>query len=486
MTLQEPESGRESDEAPTEPRVLLFMPAGRNRELLTDALASDYRVESTTDVARLDEDFDCCIMDRRRLEAAIETIESRRAANPTFLPFLLLLDQEAADRSDAAIWEVVDDVVRLPVDQAELLSRIENLVERRLASLELLDRERKLQNTVEDLRTKEAAMDQAATGITIARIEEDGEAPLIYANQGFRELTGYDDVIGRDCRVLQGEDTDPTTTAELRAAIEAREAVSVDIINYRKNGQKFWNKLDIAPIETDDAAPHFVGFQADITERKIRERRLEVMNRVLSHNLRNKMNVIEGHSELIRLQLDDDVASGSLSVIEQTAAELLRLGESTRDIQRHLTPDPSAETRIEIGEQLRQLVGALKDRFPAAEIELALPADAVSVTVPGITQAIREAVVNAIKHNDSETPRVEIRVDQPSDEWLEIEIEDNGPGIPNREVEVLETGETDLRHADRLGIWMIYWIARRVGGSLTWSDAEPCGTTLVISVPRNP
>lgn len=487
MTLQDPESGSASGSAPTDPRILLFMPLGRNRELLAETLETDYRVDSTTDVAGLDEDFDCCIMDRRRLEDAIEPIESRQEeASPTFLPFLLLLDQQTADRTDASVWEYVDDVVSLPVDKPELSTRVENLVERRLRSVELVEREEQLESTIEDLRTKEAAMDQAPIGLTIARIEENGDAPLIYANEGFRELTGYDDVIGRDCRFLQGEDTDPETVAKLRAAIEAREAVSVDIVNYRKNGQKFWNKLDIAPIATDDPAPRYVGFQADITERKIRERRLEVMNRVLSHNLRNKMNVIEGHSELLRLQVGDDASTRSLSIIEETAADLLRLGESTRDIHQNLSPDPSEETRIEVGEQLRQLVGALHDRFPAAEIELSLPADAITVTVPGLIRAVEEAAVNAIKHNDSETPTVQIRVNERSDEWVDIEVEDDGPGIPHQEIEVLEAGETDLRHADRLGIWMIYWIAHRVGGSLTVSDAEPRGTIIVISVPRNP
>jgi PAS domain S-box-containing protein len=487
MTLQDPESGSASDYAPIDPRVLLFMSPGRNRELLADALGTEYRVDSTTDVAGLDEEFDCCIMDRSRLELARQAIETKReTASPAFAPFLLLLDQEAADRAEESVWELVDDIVAMPVHQPELLNRVENLVERRLRSVELVEREKRLESTIEDLRTKETAMDQAPMGITIARIEENGDAPLIYANDGLRELTGYEDVIGRDCRFLQGEDTDEATKAELRAAIEAREAVSVDIVNYRKNGQKFWNKLDIAPIATDDPAPCFVGFQADITERKIRERRLEVMNRVLSHNLRNKMNVIEGHSELIRSQLGDDVPSRSLSIIEQTAVELLRLGESTRDIHQNLSPDPSAESGLELGEQLRQLVGALDDRFPAAEIDLSLPADAGSVAVPGLIRAIKEAAVNAIKHNDSKTPRVDIRVNDRSDEWVKIEIEDDGPGIPGQEIEVLETGETDLRHADRLGIWMIYWIARRVGGSLTVSDAEPRGTIIEISVPRNP
>ena len=99
---------------------------------------------------------------------------------------------------------------------------------------------------------------------------------------------------------------------------------------------------------------------------------------------------------------------------------------------------------------------------------------------------MREAVDNAIKHNTSSTPAVEIRVTDRSEEWIDIEIEDNGPGIPDREIDVLDEGETRVYHADRLGIWLIYWIVSLAGGTLSVSNLDPRGTLLELAVPKNP
>lgn len=102
--------------------------------------------------------------------------------------------------------------------------------------------------------------------------------PIIYANNGFRALTGYDEeeVLGRNCRFLQGEDTDPGTIEKLRTAIRKKEPLSVEILNYKKNGQKFWNLLHIDPIYVEaDQQFYFAGIQKDITEFKNAEEKLD-------------------------------------------------------------------------------------------------------------------------------------------------------------------------------------------------------------------
>jgi len=99
--------------------------------------------------------------------------------------------------------------------------------------------------------------------------------------------------------------------------------------------------------------------------------------------------------------------------------------------------------------------------------------------------AIEEAVENAVKHNDSAEPVVEIRIHARSGGRIDVEIEDNGPGIPDQELEVLSQGETSLKHADRLGIWFMYWVVSRVGGTFSVTESEPRGSILTLSVPRH-
>ncbi|WP_280771358.1 PAS domain-containing protein [Salipaludibacillus daqingensis] len=106
--------------------------------------------------------------------------------------------------------------------------------------------------------------------------------PIIYANQGFTSLTGYsqEEVIGYNCRFLQGEGTDPATIDKLRDGIKKFEPVSVEILNYKKNGDSFWNLLHIDPIYLEDEGKHyFVGIQKDITDFKEAEEKIAKYNR---------------------------------------------------------------------------------------------------------------------------------------------------------------------------------------------------------------
>jgi PAS domain S-box-containing protein len=120
------------------------------------------------------------------------------------------------------------------------------------------------------LELKDRALAASAEGITIADAGQP-DNPLIYANQGFERLTGYsaDEVIGRNCRFLQGAGTDPATLDILRNAIRQKRSVTVQLLNYRKDGTPFWNRLAITPVR--DAAgqvTHFIGVQSDVTAEK--------------------------------------------------------------------------------------------------------------------------------------------------------------------------------------------------------------------------
>jgi len=461
------------------------MESGRNRELLLETLGERYGVSTTTDVETLATEFDCCVFDYGQFNRVAGTLQSKRdTADPVFLPFVLLVGEETPDSTTVEAREYVDDVIELPVKKAGLLSRIGNLVERRRTAAKLAQREAQLEQTVADLKLKERAIDAAPVGITISDPDRE-DNPLIYLNERFEALTGYSDVVGENCRFLQGEETDPETRAQLREAIDEQRPVSVDILNYRKNGQKFWNRVDIAPVHDDDGTvTNYIGFQMDITERKIRERRLEVLNRVLSHNLRNKMNVIEGHVSLLASEYDDEEQPDSLTEIKSTAANLMGLANTIREIEQVFSGTGSTEP-IDLTERLEQLVSAVEDRFPEATVDLTYPGDGpCRIDVAGFTAAIEEALENAVKHNDSADPVVEIRIHARSEAWIDVEIEDNGPGIPEQELDVLSKGETSLNHADRLGLWFMYWVVSRVGGSLSVTASEPRGSTLTLSVPR--
>jgi PAS domain S-box-containing protein len=118
-------------------------------------------------------------------------------------------------------------------------------------------------------------MEEAPVGIVVTDFTQD-DNPIVYANEAFTEITGYSnaETVGRNCRFLQGPETDPEPVARMRDAVDAGESVTVELRNYRKDGSQFWNRVSIAPLESDSEVTGFVGFQENISARKAREREL--------------------------------------------------------------------------------------------------------------------------------------------------------------------------------------------------------------------
>ncbi len=123
----------------------------------------------------------------------------------------------------------------------------------------------------------EKAMDYASEGITISDMRLPDE-PLVYANAGFERLTGYSraEILGKNCRFLQGGASDDGNARAIRGAIrEGREHVC-ELLNYRKDGSPFWNRLSLTPLRDESGAvTHYIGIQTDITERVLADGRLQ-------------------------------------------------------------------------------------------------------------------------------------------------------------------------------------------------------------------
>ncbi|MCG9682668.1 PAS domain S-box protein [Vibrio sp. Isolate23] len=120
------------------------------------------------------------------------------------------------------------------------------------------------------LEIQSRAIDSTATGITVADVRLP-DSPIIFTNKAFEELTGYtrDEVIGRNCRFLQGNDTEQPDIEKLRYAIANKVSCSVILKNYKKDGSLFYNNLRIDPVFNDDGElTHYIGVQTDITEIK--------------------------------------------------------------------------------------------------------------------------------------------------------------------------------------------------------------------------
>ena len=146
------------------------------------------------------------------------------------------------------------------VDDGRLVCTVRDETERR-------ERER-------ELELKERAMDEATVGIQITDPTREGN-PLVYVNDGFERMTGYtsEEVLGRNPRFLQSEDSDPEQVARLREAIDSEDPVSLELQNHRKDGTPYWSRISVTPVRDEaGTVTNYIGIQQDVTERKERTR----------------------------------------------------------------------------------------------------------------------------------------------------------------------------------------------------------------------
>ena len=116
--------------------------------------------------------------------------------------------------------------------------------------------------------------------------------PIVFANNAFCRLTGYarDEILGRNCRFLQGAETDPATVAAIRAAVAAPRSIEIDIRNHRKTGEPFWNRLLLAPVnDTQGKLAYFFASQLDVTVERERLSGLETRNAALTAEIAGRL-----------------------------------------------------------------------------------------------------------------------------------------------------------------------------------------------------
>ncbi len=235
----------------------------------------------------------------------------------------------------------------------------------------------------------------------------------------------------------------------------------------------------IAPIVADGEITGYVCTQTDVTDRLIDEERLRVLNRILRHNLRNDLNVAQGyiHDTVERLEGPGNIQD--LETALDSIEGLLSETEKARQLQTLLDQEHRRRTTVEAVHD--QLAAELGVRPVAADPAASPAAGATVLEIVG--QALAELVENALEHG-GDPAAVEVTVSQHDDNRVVWTVADEGPGIPEMERRVLDTGvETPLVHSQGVGLWTAHWLVEIAGGSILVEDNEPRGTRISLDVP---
>lgn len=333
-----------------------------------------------------------------------------------------------------------------------------------------------------ELRRFRRAIETAPHGIALT----DYDGTIEYVNPAFGEMTGYaaEEALGQTPELFRADATPNSRLKEMWATIFDSEVWEGYVLNQRASGEVYHALETVAPIPGADGEPEgFVGIQTDVTERVERERLVETLDRVLRHNLRNRLNVIQAHGTLLRGRGDNGV-DDHVETILRSADELLETTQKGREIVKFLS-QPARSRPVDAANVVRDAVATVRESHPDADVTVDAPESAQVTAVPELDRAVEELVANAIEHSDRETPTVTVSL-ATGPGHVEVQVADDGPGISEMEREILsETREIDqLYHGSGFGLWLVYWIVRQSGGEITIHDRAPRGTVVTLNLER--
>ncbi len=247
-----------------------------------------------------------------------------------------------------------------------------------------------------------------------------------------------------------------------------------------RDGQREF-RVRASPLGTATDPEGTVYLLRDVTDRRTREQQLQVLNRVLRHNLRNDLDSVRAFAEPVREGGVDAAEAAALGDRMTTGARrVLSVGETVARAD-HLLAERGGREPEPVAAVVGQSVDAAAKRHPDARVTYAGPADGDPARTDGpvLRAVLRELIDNAVTHGRQARVSVTRRAGAVS-----VAVADDGPGIPERERAVLLEGEeTQLRHGTGIGLWIVNWGVRELGGTIDFDERDAGGSVVTVTLP---
>jgi hypothetical protein len=341
------------------------------------------------------------------------------------------------------------------------------------------------------------AVDSARNGVVITDPNR-ADNPIIYTNPAFTEITGYsaEEILGQNCRFLQGEDRAQPVLSELRNAINEERSVTVVLRNYRKNGTRFFNELTISPVRNDQGQlVSFIGIQNDITARLEAEERISDFYAIVSHELRTPIAKIKSSLSVIadgEAGPISDTVRRFVEISSKSAESLWKLIENILDFKKLESGKfRLLRQRVSLAELVENVVAEFRPVANEASVELTCQCLAnphVNADGQRLVQVIENLVSNAVKFSP-EGAEVTVKVLRSNSNCARVEVCDQGPGISAQDLhklfekfQQLESPDRRLRGSTGLGLSVCKAIVEAHGGQVGVSSREGHGSTFWIEL----
>ncbi len=327
------------------------------------------------------------------------------------------------------------------------------------------------------------------------------DLPIEFINAGFTRITGYtqEDVLGVNCRLLQGPATDPRAKQHLRSAIERQEPVTTEIFNYRKDGTTFWNLTTVTPLrDASGTVVKYVGVQRDVTEAKLREREMVAAQRLtavgemtggIAHDFNNLLTAINGAAELLTHRLAND--ADSLALVEAICSASQRGTGQVRRLLGFTRTPLLARGPMDLRPLLNQLElmlrQSLRDNI-SLKVDLNPSARWIDAEPVQLEAALLNLVLNA---QDAIAADGEIRIDcrplvEQGQSMVELEVSDTGAGMDAATLaRIFEPFFTTkaVGRGSGLGLAMVSAFATALGGRVAVRSQVGKGSVFTLVLP---
>ncbi|MBK3398120.1 PAS domain-containing protein [Methylobacterium sp. IF7SW-B2] len=231
--------------------------------------------------------------------------------------------------------------------------------------------------------------------------------PIAFANRAFQDLTGYTqaELIGRNCRFLQGPETSRETVAELRQAVAERRAIATEILNYKRDGSPFWNGIFIGPV-FDEAGEivYFFASQLDVTRRRVSEQayrqaqKMEAIGQLtagLAHDFNNLLQVVTGNLELARGSVTSERAQRQLANAAGAAERGAKLTKQLLSFARKARLEPRPLNLNALVLAFAEVAESTLGRNVSVRLDLTPRLPAVTLDRTNLEMALLNVLINA-------------------------------------------------------------------------------------------
>ena len=308
----------------------------------------------------------------------------------------------------------------------------------------------------------------------------DGDPVVRSANPAFAGLVDAEDVRDRPLSAVRA-DLPAGIADALEPVSDPGEAVERDVSARTDAGERHY-LLKTVPYEGDDARRAFV-ILTDVTDVKQRETQLQVLYRILRHNLRNRTTVIQGTAEEIADRDETGEIAPLARRILDASRSLVDASETARTVQGVLERREPVES-VPVERVAADLTDSIARQHPALDVTVRTDTAGTVRYSEDLVTAVLELVDNAVEHGAAD-PTVEVALTDAPDGGVRVAVHDDGPGVPREEWDIVTGGReiTQLQHASGLGLWLVKWVADTHGGTLRLERADEDGSTVAIDLP---